>query len=87
LKKLVSISGDNSAAVTTPKPPRGIGHFFSKLSKDEYHKELERTTAKAVLTIRAMVHSPEPPTVPTNCPLNPMVEIAKGAVPPVKKAK
>ena len=47
----------------TPKV-RAINNFFSKLSKEEYRKELKRSTESAVLTVRALVHSPEPPLEP-----------------------
>ena len=47
----------------TPKV-RAINNFFNKLSKEEYRKELKRSTVSAVLTVRALVHSPEPPLEP-----------------------
>ena len=47
----------------TPKV-RAINNFFNKMSKEEYRKELKRSTVSAVLTVRALVHSPEPPLEP-----------------------
>ena len=43
---------------------RAINNFFNKMSKEEYRKELKRSTVSAVLTVRALVHSPEPPLEP-----------------------
>jgi hypothetical protein len=45
----------------TSQKSRPISNFFTKLSKEDYRKEVQRSAAKSVLTVRALVHSPEPP--------------------------
>ena len=64
------LPGDGVDVKPSPKV-RPIKTFFTKLSKDEYKKELERSTATAVLTVRALVHSPEPPTEVAPAPKKP----------------
>ena len=53
------------------------------MSKDEYKTEVERNAAKAVMTVRALVHSPEPPIVENGN----ATEIRKDSSLSVEKAK